>query len=243
LQSYAAVDKVVAVSDKVSRELQEAGVPGNRIVVIHNGVDAGEFHPGQADRRAWQLPADAPLALFAGGIRNALRNLDTVLKALVQVPGVHLAVAGEDRSSPYPAMAVNLGVAERVHFLGYRTDVADLMRAADFFVYPSRYEACSLVLLEAMSSGLPIITATTAGGSELLEPSCSRILEDPNDVDALARHIRNISSDAELRSRMSSAATELAARNSWTSMAEKYVSLFRECCGAKATHPDAHLSR
>src|SRR5207237_4568609 len=134
----------------------------------------------------WKLPQHKPLALFAGGIRNSLRNLESVLRALVSVAELHLAVAGDTRHSPYPALAAKLGVSDRVHFVGFRRDVPDLMRAADFFVYPSRYEACSLVLLEAMSSGLPIITAISAGGSELLTPACSWVLSDPHDVAGLS---------------------------------------------------------
>ena len=233
-QSYAAADVVVAVSQKVRRELLEIGLSARKVRVIHNGVDLEEFHPGVADRGKWNLPAGQPLALFAGGIRNALRNLDSVLKALVAVPGLHLAVAGDTRHSPYPAMAAKLGLTDRVHFVGYRQDVAELMRAADFFVYPSRYEACSLVLLEAMSSGLPIITAVTAGGSELLDGSCSWVLDDPHDVAALADRMRRLADDAVLRARMSAAARATAQRHAWSKMAGQYVELFHERCAAKS---------
>jgi glycosyltransferase involved in cell wall biosynthesis len=226
-QSYAAASMIVAVSEKVQRELLDIGLPPRKVRVIHNGVDLDEFCPGSVDRAKLGLPAGC-LAFFAGGIRNALRNLDSILKALVLVPGVHLAVAGDLKSSPYPAMAAKLGLRDRVSFLGYRRDIPELMRSADFFVYPSRYEACSLVLLEAMSSGLPIITAVTAGGSELLTSECGWVLDNPHDINALAQRMRRLSEDTALRARMSEAARATASQYSWSRMAAQYLELFRE---------------
>src|SRR5690606_25250574 len=109
------------------------------------------------------LPDAVPLALFVGDIQSSIKNLDAGLAALVQVPGLHLAVAGRIGTSPYPAMAEGLGVQDRVHFLDFRSDIADLMRAADFFVLVSRRDSCPLVLIEAVSSGLPVVTARTVG--------------------------------------------------------------------------------
>ena len=82
-------------------------------------------------------------------------------------------------------MVSQLGLADRVHFLGYRRDIAALMQAADVFVFPSRYEACTLVLLEALAAGLPVITAVTAGGSEIVTPDCGVVLSDSEDMAGL----------------------------------------------------------
>jgi glycosyltransferase involved in cell wall biosynthesis len=225
MRTYATAGWVVAVSRKVEQELLAAGVAAAKLRVVHNGVDLDEFHPGPAARGRWQLPDGVPLALFVGGIRTALRNLDTILQALSAVPGLHLAVAGDPHRSPYPALAARLGLQDRVHFVGYRQDVADLMRAADFFVYPSRYEACSLVLLEAMSSGLPVLTAVTAGGSELLNDQCGWVLDDPHDVTTLAAHMHRLASDPALRSAMSAAARTTAEQHSWSRMTARYLDL------------------
>ncbi|MGH2416246.1 MAG: glycosyltransferase, partial [Microcystaceae cyanobacterium] len=85
---------VVAVSEKIEKELLEIGVPKERIRVILNGVDLTEFAPGSTSRSQLGLPEGFTLALFVGDIRTARKNLDTVLHALVQVPELHLAVAG-----------------------------------------------------------------------------------------------------------------------------------------------------
>ena len=216
---------VVAVSERVRGELLALGVPPAVVGVIHNGVDVDEFSPGGADRRRWGLP-DAPLALFVGDIRTRRKNLDTTLAAVARLPDVHLAVVGDTSGSPFPRLAEASGVAERVHFLGVRHDVPDLMRAADVFVFPSRYEACSLVLLEALASGLPIVTACTAGGAELVDDGCGIVLDDPDDVGALVGAITAVLSNGERRQQMRTRARACAERSTWAMMASRYLQLF-----------------
>ncbi|HEY9710124.1 MAG TPA: glycosyltransferase family 4 protein, partial [Oculatellaceae cyanobacterium] len=151
-QAFCKAKVVVAVSQRVREELIDTGIPQEAIRVIGCGVDLQEFSPGQADRRKLDLPEQVPLALFVGDIRINRKNLDTVLHALVQVPDLHLAVAGATEESPYPQLAAQLGLGQRVHFLGYRCDVSQLMQAVDLLVFPSHYEPFGLVVLEAMAS-------------------------------------------------------------------------------------------
>jgi len=216
---------IVAVSEKVRQELVSAGLSIEKIHVVHNGVDTAEFRPGSIDRSSLGLPEDTPLALFAGDIRTLRKNLDSVLHALRNVPRLHLAVAGSTEGSPFPDLAERLGLDERVHFLGFRTDVDDLMRAADFFVFPSRYEACTLVLLEAMASGLPIVTAQTAGGAELVSDNCGVVLEDPDDIEALSEALRVLATDSARRASMSRHARDHSEKHTWSTMANKYLRL------------------
>jgi glycosyltransferase involved in cell wall biosynthesis len=227
-QAYQRSRVVVAVSQRVRAELVDIAVPADRIRVVLNGVDTEEFHPGPADRKAVGFAEGVPIALFVGDIRTPRKNLDTVLQALLRVPTLQLAVAGSTRHSPYPELAERLGLADRVRFLGFRRDVADLMRAADMFVFPSRYEACSLVLLEAMASGLPVITAATAGGAEIVQPECGLVLADPDDVDRLAEGLQAVTEDRCLRAGMSRAARELALQHSWSHMTDEYLRLYAE---------------
>ncbi len=216
---------VVAVSAKVQGELLEIGVPESKVKVVINGVDLEEFCPGIESRAALGLPPGSPLALFVGDIRTPRKNLETVLQSLRQIPSLQLAVVGETRQSPFPEMANSLGLSHRVHFLGYRRDVPRLMRACDLFVFPSRYEACSLALLEALASGLPVVTAVTAGGSELITPDCGQVLADPDDCNALVSAIQrflpmNVNRSARV------AAREVAEQHSWSRMSSEYLRLF-----------------
>ena len=140
-----------------------------------------------------------PLAFFAGDIRTPRKNLDTVLKALVEVRDLHLAIAGSIEGSPYLKLADELNLSQRTHFLGYRTDIAELMRAVDMFVFPSRYEACTLVLLEAIASGLPVITAASTGGSEAISPECGILLNSTEDIGELATALKLLASESQFK--------------------------------------------
>lgn len=232
-RAFAQAKVVVAVSEQIRQELLAAGVPDKKIRVVVNGVDTGEFHPGEKQRGALGLPAGVPLALFAGDIRTPRKNLDTVLKALSQTSGIHLAVAGETAGSPYPALSAEMGLASRVQFLGFRRDIPDLMRAADLFVFPSRYEACSLVLLEALASGLPIITAKTAGGSEVVTEDCGVVLPDPDDAAALAAALCRMTGSPERMAASGRAARAVAEQHTWPGMANDYLKIFQETAESK----------
>jgi glycosyltransferase involved in cell wall biosynthesis len=227
-QAFKKAKVVIAVSEKVAQELVNLGVPRSQIQVILNGVDLQEFYPDVPQRQKLGLPESVTLGLFAGDIRTSRKNLDTVLHALVKAPDLHLVVVGNTEGSPFPQLAQSLGLSDRVHFVGYRRDIADIMRAVDLFVFPSRYEACTLVLLEALSSGLPVITAQATGGAELVTSECGFVLTDTDDSDALATALNTLSHDAKLRQQMGLAARDIALQHSWATMAGSYIDLFED---------------
>lgn len=225
-KSYGAASVVIAVSGAVQQELLCIGVPQNRIRMIHNGVDIEEFHPGPANAAELGLPLQGPRALFVGDIRSNRKNLGTVLRAMRFVPDVRLVVVGELQGSSYPAMASELGVADRVSFLGYRSDVANIMRACDFLVFPTRYEPFGLVVLEALSSGLPVIVTRVAGAAEVMTPECGLVLDDPDDSESLGRAMCRLA-DAEVRHKMINGARAAAHGHGWHRMADDYLELFQ----------------
>ncbi len=226
--AYRRTARIVAVSKQVARELSLAGIDPRRLQVIGNGVDLEEFRPERVPRADLGLPLEGVLLLFVGEIRTPRKNLDTLLRALALTECMRLAVVGDTSGSPYPKLAAALGVAHRVSFLGYRKDVSRLMRAADIFVFPSRYEACSLVLLEAAASGLPIVAAKTTGGVELLPPESCVLLDDTEDESALARVLQDLAAQPSERARMGISARAAAQANSWRTMAERYLHAYAE---------------
>jgi glycosyltransferase involved in cell wall biosynthesis len=225
--SYQRARYVVAVSEQVRRELIASGLDAEHVRVIPNGVDTEEFKPATVSRRALGLP-EGDLVLFIGDIKTPRKNLDTVLRAMRRVEAATLVVVGEVAGSPYPRLARKLGLDGRVSFLGFRRDVSELMRAANLFVFPSRYEACSLVLLEAAASGLPIVAARTTGGAELLTPESSELLEDPEDDIELAAVLNRLLASPERLTQMGAEARRIALGNTWLVMAQRYLHLYRE---------------
>lgn len=218
--------KIIAVSEQVKYELiNYSKVFSNRISVITNGVDLSEFYPRLVSRIDYNLSDSIIYALFAGDIRSSRKNLETVLKTIEAVEDVHLLVLGSTKGSSYPQMAEDLGIKERVHFLGFRTNIAEMMSLADLFIYPSRYEACSLVLLEAMATGLPIITSSTCGGVELCSNETAMIINDPDDVNSLITVLQELTHNSQKLQIMSLKARESAKRNSWANMSYRYLQI------------------
>ncbi|MCC8391229.1 glycosyltransferase family 4 protein [Paraburkholderia sp. MMS20-SJTR3] len=227
--AFRRAEVIVPVSRKVAAEVAALGIDTQRMQVIYNGVDVGEFAPGPAERARFGLPAQPFMLLFAGDLRMPRKNLDTVLHALAAAPAnVHLAVAGRLHHSPYPALARSLGLAERVHFTDMVMDMPALMRSVDAFVFPSRYEAMSLVLLEALSAGLPVITVRTAGGAEVIDAGSGIVLDDPDDARALTAAIVRLASDPGYAGRLGASARRAAATLSWQVMAERYLALYEQ---------------
>jgi len=226
--------RIVAVSDMVKQELIHSGLPEEEIEVIVNGVDLDEFHPGTADRAALGLPDKVPLGLFVGDIRSPIKNPDGVLGAMPKVPDMHLAVAGTLEGSFLPALADQLGIPDRVHFLGFRDDIPVLMRAADFFTLPSRRDSCPLVLLEAMASGLPVITSRMVGTANLVPPECGFVLDTPDDHDTLVHGLRILSRKPDRCKAMGRAARATAEEHSWKRMARQYHQLLEQLVDAPA---------
>jgi len=228
--------RVIAVARPLVRELVHMGVPEQNIEVVWNGVDTDQFHPGEANREYFGLPSDVPIALFVGDIRTPRKNLDTVLRALREVPDLFLVVAGAVERSPYPAMAHELGVYRRVRFLDKVTEMPLLMRSADMFVFPSRYEAHPLVLLEAMASGLSSIVSGTFGAAEFLGDG-GLILNDPNDVESLAACMKSLASNPTERKSMGAAGRRRALEMQWSTMANQYLRIFHSVLEQQLSPP------
>ena len=217
---------LIAVSETIAQELVKIGCPEEKIQVVLNGVDIDEFFPDSLDRDRFGLPEAVDLALFVGDFRTNRKNLDTVLKALVSVPNLHLAVVGNAEKSPYPQLAKQLKVDKRVHFLGYRSDVAKIMQVVDFFVFPSRYEPFGMVVTEAMASGLPVIITAVSGVAAIVTPECGIVLSDSENIQALIDALVNLTSNSDLRGKMGKAARAIAEQHSWKSKANDYIDLF-----------------
>ena len=228
--------RVVAVSEKVRQELIGIGVPADRVLTILNGVDASEFCPGTSERERFGLPEGVRIALFAGDLRSPRKNLDTVLRAMPDVPSLHLAVAGRETGTPYPALAQSLGVADRVHFLGFQRAMPALMRSVDLMVFPSRYEACPLVLLEALASGLPVVTSRSAGAADFVTPAVGAMLDDCDDATLLGQTIARILQDETRFAEMGKQARALGQSLSWPAMASRYLDLLREAAERKLAY-------
>jgi UDP-glucose:(heptosyl)LPS alpha-1,3-glucosyltransferase len=207
---------VIAPSRMVAEHFQRYhGVPADRIAVVYNALDAGEtMSNAQSARAAFRrrhgLAADDVAVLFVA--RNyALKGLEPLLQAFGRIahtaPEARLVVCGSRRDRRYRRQARRLGVADRVAFLGFVDDVRECFAGCDVFAFPTFYDPCSLVVLEAMNAGLPVITTRQNGAGELLaEGRDGFVVDSPWALDELAGRLAQLVGDAALRRRMGAAA-------------------------------------
>ncbi len=196
---------VAALSRFMRRQLEESyALPEENIRDVFNGItislpDATERKTIREKlRREQGLSENDSVALFAG--HNFRRKgLSKILEALAkdQAQNWHLLVAGKDSPRAYQRLAQELGVADRVQFLGSRSDVRQLYLAADVCVLPTYYDPCSRTVLEAMSLGVPCISTAFDGSSECItQGENGFVLESPDAVDVLAAHLNALSNRA-----------------------------------------------
>jgi glycosyltransferase involved in cell wall biosynthesis len=214
-------DGVLAVSDEAARMmLEQWGAPRSKLWSIPNGVDTDQFHPaGAADSmvRARDAVGLSPAELVVICVANLypIKRLDVLLRAWRQVvmacPRVRLVIAGDGPlRGDLTSLTHELRCAATVKWLGRRDDVADLLRAADLFVLPSRYEACSNAVQEAMASGLPIVTTDVGGMRELITPQRTGWLVPPDAPKPLAETMLAALLDPAARRRVGQAARAAA---------------------------------
>jgi glycosyltransferase involved in cell wall biosynthesis len=224
-RSFGLAKTIVTPSRQTAGELAALGIEPSKVKVIPNGVDCAEFSPGLEDRRELGLPAGVPVALFAGDVRTNRKGISSVLQAMAKLAGAHLAVVGKIDNSPFPEMARALGIGDRTHFLGFRRDVARIMRACDLFVFPSWYDPFGLVITEALASGLPVVTSVATGAGELLTEQCGTIVNDPGNIQELAGAVSAWLASPERRKRAAPACRAVALDNGWAKMASRYIEL------------------
>ena len=175
-----------------------------RVEYIHGiGVNTDRLHNRneQSDIRAeLNLSGDDFLVLSVGEL-NKNKNQQVIIRAVAQLkdPKIHYLLCGKgDQRENLEKLAGELGIADNVHFLGYRKDVVDICAQADMFAHPSRREGLSLASLEAMYCGLPLVASDIRGMQDYCENGKSGYVCGSEDVSGFANAIRLLKEDPEL---------------------------------------------
>jgi glycosyltransferase involved in cell wall biosynthesis len=191
------VDGFIAVSDEVRIALlDQIGPIDDKIAVICNGVDVRRYRrpvDRVAIRRQLGLPEDAHLMALVGTLKRQKGHsylIEAARDVFPNFPTLHVLFVGDgELAGDLRAQARAAGVDERVHFLGSRGDVPDLLAASDSFVLPSLWEGLPMALIEAMASGLPIIATAVSGTNQVMVPGETGLLVAPGDTAALREAI------------------------------------------------------
>ncbi len=232
---------VVAISEAIAREALASGFPKRKVHLIPHGIDMSEYAPVSAEekasrRRELGLPGDKLLVVYTGRLiqGKGLETLFTAMRSLADLSAVHLVLVG---SGAGQVISIEEKLREaagegplrgRVTFTGRVDNVAAFLQASDIFAFPTLDEALGMAAVEAQACGLPAVASRTGGVPDIIEDGVTGILVAPGDPDALARGLRALVENAELRGRYAEAARRRTQeRFAIDTTISRYADLFR----------------
>jgi len=225
----------IVVSQSMKREfIRHYGDAAESIIAIPNGVDLKMFNPANRPlyrdrlRQKHGISRSDLVLMFAGGDweRKGVPYIIGALSLLTR-PDVKLVVVGSGDRKFYGQLAELKQVGERIIFISHSSNLWEYYAASDVFVFPTIYEPFGLVIVEAMASGLPVITSRVAGAADvIIDEVNGLLLRDPSDVNDLAAKIELLLSDAKLRKTMGERARETAENLSWDRVAQKTIDVY-----------------
>jgi glycosyltransferase involved in cell wall biosynthesis len=226
----------IAISRKIAQVLEEFGVPAERIAIVHSAIDPARFDVPPLPRESLPVPADA---FLIGNVAALVGHKDqqTLLRAMPLVierlPHAHLLIAGEGKlRGELEALARELNVQDHVHFLGYRKDVPQLLRALDLFVLSSKEEGLGTSVLDAMAAGVPVVATQAGGIPEMVRDAETGLLVPVGDAEALAEAMLRMAVDGELVARCKTAAEDMVGKEFVADrMVEENVAVYEALLG------------
>jgi sugar transferase (PEP-CTERM/EpsH1 system associated) len=244
-------DRLLAVCSQLGdRMARTVSVPRGSIHVIRNGVDVKRFegHHRNVARLRLGLPSDA-LVIGTAGRLAEVKDHESLLKALAilstgGLPAFCLIAGEGPLKSTLESRIKALGLAERVRLLGHRADIEAVLAALDMFVLSSRSEGLPMAILEAMASGLPVISTRVGGVEEVMEDGRTGLLVEPGSAEQLARAIGRLARDRDCRARMGAAGRARARRDlSLEAMVANYERLYWEVAKERQIlEPSRHVN-
>ncbi len=205
LKYYRRCDHLVCNTEGIHRHVVDAGWPADRCSVIYNFAEVDDSPP--ADRAALGVPEGATV-LFTPARLHRAKGLDTLIQAAADLPDVHLWIAGSGpEEGTLRRQAAELAMADRVRFLGWRTDTGAFFRACDAVAFPSRHEPFGTAAIEAWAYGKPLVVSDADGPAEYVSNDVDALMVPRDDVAALRSALVRVKDDPALAERLVAAAT------------------------------------
>jgi len=237
------VDRYVTVSEAIRRVLIADGVPPERIRAVHSGIDVSRVV--RAPDRTAEFREELgipPGDVLVGNVAHMAdhkgqRDLVAATPAILAGhPRTTVAIVGDgELRGDLEAQARELGVADRIRFPGFRTDVPSLLKAFDAFCMPSHMEGLGTSVLDAMAAGTPVVGTEAGGMPEMIEDGVTGLSCPVRDPDALARAVLRLVREPELGRRMAAGARTLVReRFSTDAMVEGTLAVYADLLAGRS---------
>lgn len=235
LKKYTRCEHLVVNTPDLVRHVVDNDWDPNRVTMISN---FGELPASlQVPQQIPDIPGDHTVLLALGRLHEKKAH-DTLIKAMPYIPNATLLIAGSgELENELKALSSNLGVADRIKFLGLRKDVRDLFRQADICVFPSRFEPLGNVILEAWATETPLVSAASQGPNWLVEHETNGLLFPVDDHKACAKEVnRLITDDGTLREKIiANGLMKFQEQHSMDVILNQYKALFQKLLAHKKT--------
>jgi glycosyltransferase involved in cell wall biosynthesis len=224
---------LLTVSHFMEKDLLSLGLPAARIRVVYNGVPVDRFRPDAPGRRPLAPGARGPVILYSGRptlIKGIGVMVDAIPLILREVPEAHFAFAGGTKAEFASLIEGKSVPGDRVHVLGRisHADLPAVYASADIAVAPTFADNVPFWILEAMSSGLPVVASNVGGIAEVVEDGKTGILIAPGSPEVLARELIGLLKDPARRAALGGAArTSVSERFTWVQTAAATIDLYR----------------
>lgn len=230
LKYYRHANHWIGITRGICDHLVRGGMPAERVHRIPNFAE--ETQPTALPRSELNTPPEVPLLLAAGRL-HINKGFDVLLAALRKLPDAWLWLAGDGpERTALENLSRELGVAQRVRFLGWRDDVDALMHSADLFVCPSRHEGLGSIVVEAWYHHCPIVATDSQGPGELIEDGHTGLVTPVDEVEPLAAAIGSLLGDIPAARRLADNARAHYDRHySRAHIARSYNDLLHELAG------------
>jgi glycosyltransferase involved in cell wall biosynthesis len=239
--AFARFDAVVPLSQDLYDGLARLPWVRRRLTLIPNGVDLRELDAGVEPSRSDAPQRGSRCMLGYVGQLIPRKGLTTLLHAVSNLPAnvVELSIVGEGpQRAELEHLAVQLGIADRVCFLGFREDRIAIMRTFDLFVLPSELEGIPRCLMESMALGIPVIATDIPGCRTLIEPGATGELFAVGDDRGLADAIAKLVADTSKRRALAAhARARVRSEFSAATMSRRYIELYRRLVSSAAMKP------
>lgn len=234
LDRYKGCDRMIGNTPDIVNYFLKNGIPSDRVECIPNFGEIRDEVVSREETRArirttLGVPEQHQLLLALGRLHPSKAH-DTLIRAIVPIANVTVIIAGDGPLRPtLEALSRELGVADRVRILGWRTDTAELFAAADISVFPSRFEPFGNVVVESWGQRVPIIAARSVGPAWLIEDGVDGLLFDIDNVEQLMKHIQTLLVHPELVDRLVEAGyCKLQQHFSKESIVKRYITMFED---------------
>lgn len=233
-------DELVTIAEHTKSNLVKyENYPRKKTRIIYNGIELSAFSKSidiPAKKKSLGIPPDGKVVGMVARldpVKNHVMLLRAFQSAAARLPDSCLMIVGDGpMRAELEALSAELGISEKVFFLGARQDIPDLLKTMDIFVLSSFSEGMSITLLEAMAAGLPVIATNVGGNPEVVADGESGYLVSNDDAKGLSQRLLSLLKDEKTRGEMGRAGRQRAERHfSLQHTVNRYTRLYFKVCG------------